>query len=266
MQLPQELIALALGFLGGSYGTLVGIGGGILFVPFLLLFLHASAQQAIGTSLAVVFFNALSGSFAYLRQRRVDLRSGLIFASAILPGTVLGAWLSKYLNTSILSIIIGIFLVALSLLTFFLSPKEVLQETSHRKITIKDHDGLIFSYSPRIGLGIFFSFLIGITYGLLGVGGGIILVPLMVFVLCFPAHIATATSFFILAISTFFGATSHLVLGNILYVPAIIMAVGAIPGAQLGAFLSRKLKARAITRLLALAMTFLRVWLLFRAL
>lgn len=265
MPLSQALLSLALGFLGGSYGTLVGIGGGILFVPFLLLFFHTSAQQAVGTSLAIVFFNALSGSIAYLRQGKVDLKSGLAFASAILPSTILGAWLSRYLNATILSIVIGIILISSSLFIFFSPVKEEERETGHQKRMIKDHDGHIFSYTPRVGLGIFFSFLIGITYGLLGVGGGIILVPLMVFALGFPPHIATATSHFILAISAFFGAGSYVVLGNVLYLPAIIMAVATVPGAQLGAFISRKLKARVITRLLALAMTFLGVWLLFEA-
>lgn len=265
MPLPQIFLSLALGFIGGAYGTLVGIGGGILFVPFLLLFLHASAQQAVGTSLAVIFFNALSGSFAYLRQGKVDLRSGLIFATAILPSTLFGAWLSRYLNVTILSTIIAFLLMGSSLFMFFSPSRERIQETMGKKRIIKDRDGNIFTYSPRIGLGILFSFLIGITYGLLGVGGGIILMPLMIFVLGFPPHIATATSHFILAISAFFGAGSHMIQGNILYLPAIFMAVGVIPGAQLGAFISRKLKATVITRLLALAMTILGIWLLVRA-
>lgn len=259
MPLIDIPIALALGFLGGSYGTIVGIGGGILFVPFLLLFLNASPQHAVGTSIAIVFFNALSGAYAYMKQGRVDLRSGLLFASAIVPATILGAWLSRYLSSTILSIIVAILLIASSLFIFFSPVKMVDIDIAHKTRRLKDHDGHLFSYSPRVGLGIFFSLLIGVTYGLLGVGGGIILVPLMVFALGFPPHIATATSQFILAISAFFGTGSHLALGNILYLPAITMAIAAIPGAQLGAYISRKLKASALTRMLALAMTILGV-------
>lgn len=266
MPLIDYFLALALGLIGGSFGTIVGIGGGLLFVPFLLLFLHTSAQQTVGTSLAVVFFNALSGSSAYMRQHRVDLRSGLIFAAAILPSTVFGAWLSGYLNTTILSAVAGILLIASSIFILLSPVKKIHQEEGNPKRTLKDRDGHTFSYSPRIGLGILFSMLIGVTYGLLGIGGGIILVPLMVFILGFPAHIATATSQFILVISAFFGAGSHLVLGNILFIPALMMVIGAIPGAQLGAIIAKKMAAGAITHLLIAAMLILGGWLLFKAL
>ncbi len=89
-----EIAGLAvLGFLAGVFGTMIGIGGGVIFVPVFLLFFHFAPQQAIGTSLAAVFFNALSGSLAYLRQKRVDIRAGWKFALATL--------LPKYWNWSL---------------------------------------------------------------------------------------------------------------------------------------------------------------------
>src|SRR5882672_8210675 len=81
-----------LGFAIGFYGTLVGAGGGSLLVPaLLLLFPQESPATVTAMSLAVVFFNAYSGTIAYMRMGRVDYRAGTLFTLASLPGAVFGA-------------------------------------------------------------------------------------------------------------------------------------------------------------------------------
>ena len=81
---------IPLGFMVGAYGTLIGAGGGFVLVPFLLiLYPHETAETITAISLAVVFFNALSGSIAYARMRRIEYRSGLIFSAATIPGAIL---------------------------------------------------------------------------------------------------------------------------------------------------------------------------------
>lgn len=244
-----------LGLFAGIFGTLIGIGGGVIFVPVFLLFFHFSPQQAIGTSLAAVFFNALSGSISYLRQGRVDIKAGWKFALATLPGALVGAWLSRYFTSTALGLVFGLLLVAVAMFIFF-RPEPGLKTGGHEQCTrtLVDSEGDVFRYSPKEKTGIVISFLVGIISSLLGLGGGIIHVPALIYILGFPAHIATATSHFILAISTFFGTASHLALGNILILPAIIVAAFAIPGAQIGARLSRRVKGRLIARLLAVAL------------
>src|SRR5437870_12670473 len=84
---------LVIGFTVGAIGTLIGAGGGFLLVPVLLLLNpHFTADTVAGISLAVVFFNAASGTLAYARMRRIDYKAGTIFAIAALPGAVLGAY------------------------------------------------------------------------------------------------------------------------------------------------------------------------------
>jgi uncharacterized membrane protein YfcA len=85
--------AVVLGLLGvGAFGTLIGAGGGFILTPILLLlYPHDSAQALTAISLTAVVFNAASGSAAYARQRRIDFRSGTIFALATLPGAIGGA-------------------------------------------------------------------------------------------------------------------------------------------------------------------------------
>ncbi|MBI2848150.1 MAG: sulfite exporter TauE/SafE family protein [Chloroflexi bacterium] len=261
------VILAATGLVAGIFGTMIGIGGGIIFVPLFLLFFHYAPQQAIGTSLAAVFFNALSGSLAYLRQRRVDIKAGWKFAVATLPGALLGAWLARYFTPLVLGLIFGVLLVVMAVTVFF-------RREPHPKIGGKDNDertltdayGEVFHYKPKEGLGIVLSFIVGIVSSLLGIGGGIIHVPALIFVLGFPVHIATATSHFVLAISTFFGSIAHLTLGNILIVPAIIVGAFAIPGAQIGARLSRRVKGRLIARLLAMALFLVGIRLLLKSL
>ncbi len=251
-----EIAVLAIvGFFAGVFGTMIGIGGGIIFVPVFLLFFHFTPQQAIGTSLAAVFFNALSGSISYLRQKRVDIRSGWKFALATLPGALLGAWLSRYFTSRILELVFGLLLVGVAI---FISLRGEPRWRDHGDNTytrtLVDFRGQVFKYSPRVGVGIGLSFLVGIISSLLGIGGGIIHVPALIYLLDFPVHVATATSHFVLAISTFSGGISHLVLGNVLILPAAIVAALAIPGAQIGAILSRKARGRLIAQLLAVAL------------
>src|SRR5581483_4819060 len=89
------VVLVALGFAVGAFGTLIGAGGGFILVPLLLLAFHFPPPDAVGTSLSLVFLNALSGSVAYLRQRRVDLSLGWRFAAATVPGAIGGAYLTR---------------------------------------------------------------------------------------------------------------------------------------------------------------------------
>src|SRR3954451_24825040 len=92
-----EWLLIPLGFVVGAFGTLIGAGGGFILVPVLLL-LYPTAKPSVitGISLAVVFFNAASGSVAYWRARRIDVRTALIFATATIPGAILGALVVEY--------------------------------------------------------------------------------------------------------------------------------------------------------------------------
>src|SRR6478609_2928475 len=95
MDLLGPLAFILLGVVVGTYGTLIGAGGGFVIVPVLMLGLDYDHERAVGTSLVVVTANAVSGSIADLRKKRVDLRTAWPFAVATLPGAVLGAQIVK---------------------------------------------------------------------------------------------------------------------------------------------------------------------------
>jgi len=255
-----------LGLLAGTLGTMIGIGGGVVIVPVFLLFFRFSPQEAIGTSLAVVLFNALSGTLSYLRQKRVDIRAGWKFALATVPGALAGAWIATLFARPVLEAVFGILLTTVAVFIFLRKESRHSEPDGAYTRTLVDSQGNVFHYSPKEGLGTAISGLVGFVSSLLGIGGGIIHMPALVFVLGFPVHVAAATSLFVLSVSTLVGAISHLVLGNVLIVPTIVVAAFAVVGAQIGARLSRRVKGQLITRLLAIALVVVGVRLMLKSL
>jgi hypothetical protein len=259
--MEQLLWLLPLGFLVGTIGTLIGAGGGFILVPVLLLLYPDKSPETITSiSLAVVFFNALSGSFAYARMKRIDYKSGLIFAAATIPGSILGAFTTSYMPRNIFNAIFGVLLFATSafLLVKQKNESNMKKEVPRNFIThsITDAEGIkyVFSYNPVVG--VVLSVLVGYISSLLGIGGGIIHVPVLIHILNYPVHIATATSQFILAVMSLSGTIVHAATGVLLngVIQTIAISIGVIFGAQAGAKLSKRFHGVWIIRILAVAL------------
>lgn len=233
-----------LGVAVGTFGTLVGIGGGIILVPIFLLVMHYSPQHTVGTSLAIVLLNAASGTIAYIRQKKIYYNAGIWFSLAALPGAFFGSYLSSYFTSKTFSIAFGVLLTLVAAVMLFRAVGKKGQEPPFNKEE--------FRYNRPLGIGL--SFIVGFLSSILGIGGGVLHVPILVYLLGFPTHIATATSHFVLAISSFFGVMSHFLIGNILVLPAVSIGLGAVVGAQIGAKMSLKLQSRPILIALSLAM------------
>ncbi len=250
----------------GTYGTLIGAGGGFIIVPVLLLVLGWPHQEAVATSLLVVTANATSGSIAYWRQKRIDLRTGIRFAAATLPGAIAGSYVVEALSGRLFNLIFGVLLVAISLF-LIIRPEKPTQTGAKIERPmglagwgwtvrhIVDSRGEDYNYGFSMPWGILLSFIVGFLSSILGIGGGIIHVPALITLFDFPAHIATATSHFILAISAATGSTTQFFLGNIRIAPGLAMASGALVGAQIGGALSHRVKGPWIVRGLAAALT-----------
>ena len=259
-----ELLLIPLGFVVGAYGTLVGAGGGFVLVPVLLLLYPDEDPAAITSiSLAVVFFNALSGSFAYARLKRIDYFTGMIFAAAGLPGAIVGALLVSAVPRELFDAIFGVMLFVLAGYTLWAAGRTAAIRAPLRGrgvITREMHgheEGEVFRYSYNVWQGVAYSAVVGFVSSLLGIGGGVIHVPIMITLLRFPVHIAVATSHFVLAIMSGGGSIVHLSTGELAgqnIVRALLLSIGVIPGAQLGARLAQVLKGPWIVRLLAIAL------------
>lgn len=268
-------LLILIGFLIGSLGTLIGAGGGFILVPLLILW-HPdwSVEQITAISMAVVACNAISGSVAYMRNRRVDYKAGVIFAISTVPGSILGVWATHYVQRGTFDIAFGVLLIGLGGFLFYKGgkPKPQEQVSAGRKgwvfSKITDRSGDVYEFGYDLKKGIFLSIIVGFFSPLLGIGGGIIHVPAMVEWLQFPVHIATATSHFVLAIMASITVVTHYFEGSydaeFVRNTILALAIGIIPGAQLGAFLSHRLKAKAIIRALAMALVLVGIRILAR--
>jgi uncharacterized membrane protein YfcA len=253
------LLLFLSGLLIGTLGTLIGAGGGWMIVPLLLLGFHFGPAPAVATSLTVVFLNALSGSIAYMAQRRVLYRMGTVFAAATIPGALLGVQLVQRLGSEWFSVLFGILLFGIAA---FLFRGHVLLPPRHR--ATEDLEALQSFRSPQMRLGILVSFLVGVLSSLFGVGGGIIHVPFMIVVLSIPVHVATATSHFVLSITSLVGMLAFLFRGEVRLAVVASMGLGVLIGAQVGAQLSKRMESEPIRRILAGALAVFAVRLILR--
>ncbi len=269
----QYLWLIPVGFIIGTYGTLIGAGGGFVLVPLLLLLYPQDSPETLTSiSLAVVFFNALSGSIAYARAKRIDYYSGAIFSIATVPGAILGALSTSFIPRRLFDLMIGLLMLAGSgfLLWRPSSGGVGINRDPARYFSrhVVEADGTKhdFSYNRTLGVGL--SLFVGYISSLLGIGGGFIHVPALVHLLNFPVHIATATSHFILAIMAFTGSATHVVTGAFHHGVrrTITLSIGVVLGAQLGARLSGHIHGDWIIRGLAVALGFVGVRLIIMAL
>ncbi len=255
--LVTALLLCLLGFGVGVFGTLVGAGGGFILTPVLLLVYPNSTPALItAISLVAVFFNAASGSVAYARQRRIDYRSGIVFALCTLPGAVLGVLVANQVSRPGFDVVMGIVLVALA--AWLLRGHPEPHGHGHGSgvpRTLVDREGKEYMYRANVKLGAASSLGVGFLSSFLGIGGGVVHVPLLVALLGFPTHIATATSHFVLAIMALVATITHVISGTFHHLVglrrAAALSVGVVFGAQLGAKLSQRLSGPVIHRLLA---------------
>lgn len=265
----HEILLLALlGVAVGTYGTLVGLGGGFLIVPLLLLIYKLPPPAAAATSLVVVFLNAASGTASYLRGRRVDIKTGLVLAVATIPGALIGPAIAERIPHRVFEIVFSTLMLALS--GFLLWRPEAKPSEAHarplRRFHIRrsfiDRSGEEFQYTYSVPLALAISFVVGILSSMLGIGGGIVHVPAMIHLMSFPVHIATATSHFVLVITTAAGVVEYATRGHIAWSIALPIGAGAVVGAPIGARISKRLHGQRIVRLLALAVVVLALRLL----
>jgi uncharacterized protein len=240
---------VVIGFAVGTFGTLIGAGGGFILVPILLIGYHFPPAAAVGTSLSLVFLNALSGSIAYLRQRRVDLALGWRFALATLPGAIGGAYVTRSLSSRAFGQAFGVVLIVVAGFLFFGRTAAPSARAGARQLV--DAKGGTHHYRVDVWKGVVVSLVVGVMSSVFGIGGGIIHVPFLIVALGLPVHIATATSHFVLSISAFVGALTFLILGHVDLPTVALMGAGVLLGAQLGARMSIGTSAAIIRRVLA---------------
>ncbi len=264
------LLIVLIGMLVGGLSGLFGVGGGFLMTP-LLIFLGIPPAVAVGTEAPHVLASSVSGVIAHWRRKNVDFKMGFFLMIGGVVGSTVGVNLFKILRVfgQIDIVIQMLFLIFLGFIGFsmaFESAKTTITKyrtTSSIRTKLHQHSwihGLPFklrfhrsklyiSTIPPIVIGFF----VGVLSAMMGVGGGFIMIPAMVYILGMSTNVVVGTSLFqiifVTANSTFFQSYLNQTVDIVL---ASLMIVGGVIGAQIGARLGTKLKAEYLRGILAI--------------
>ena len=238
-----ELFAAAL--VASIFGSMVGLGGGFILVPLLRLVFGLSPAQAAGTGLVLVTANSGAGALTYLLQRRVNVKLGLIFAAGGLPGSVIGALLVHRIPEQVFDWLFVVLLLVIAWDMIFNARTRMANRAEHDADRRKP-----MSYRAAVGFG----FLVGLVSSLFGIGGGIITVPALLYFSDLPAHAISATSHFILILTSPTGLVVHAYQHDVKLRDVVPLVAGGLCGGPIGARLSLKLKSPHLTMAVGVAM------------
>jgi len=218
-----------IGLIGGFLSGLLGLGGGVILLPLMTLVGKVPFKLATGTTLIHVFLAALTGMFLHYREGMVDFKAGFLLGGLGILGGLLGSLLSAWLSVRFLEVVF-LLVVALSMVLLFVPLK--LKEMNYVK------GGFNKLLGSAIGFGV------GILTGLLGVGGGFVMIPLMTYLLNIPFRITIGTSLLIILISSAGTLGAKYEVGHIDLSIAAMVVSGGVMGAWVGASISRRVPVR----------------------
>lgn len=257
--------------LGGVVGILsgmFGVGGGFLITP-LLFFIGIPPTVAVATGANQVVASSVSGVMAQLKRRNVDFRMGMVLLAGGIAGSAIGIWIFNILSRlGQIDLVVQLsYVVFLGLIGFLMLQESLRALGRSRSATsrIKRHQhlwlhnlplkikfrasGLYISVVPPVLVGV----LVGVLAALMGVGGGFIMVPAMIYLLGMPTRVVIGTSLFQIIFVTGFTTFMHALTNqSVDMLLAVLLIIGGVVGAQIGTRLGARLKAEQLRVLLAL--------------
>ncbi|WP_188206598.1 sulfite exporter TauE/SafE family protein [Alkalibacillus aidingensis] len=261
------ILLFVVGLISSFIGSIAGLGGGVIFVPALLFlaefnegFTWVNPQNVVAMSLIVMVFTGLSATLTFLKRKRVDVYSGSLFLTGSIPGALTGVYVNQFVAIDTFQLYFGL-LMLLVVSMFFVkkkllkNPSEPIEKTGRFYVNRTfDLSGKETSYSYSMIVGIMIAFFVGMMSGLFGVGGGSLMVPAMILLFGFPAHIAAPTSMFMIFFSSMVSSSAHIVAGNVLWLYTLASIPGAWLGGYLGAVVNQRLNSRVIEWILRIIM------------
>ncbi|MCK5152358.1 MAG: sulfite exporter TauE/SafE family protein [Candidatus Thorarchaeota archaeon] len=247
-----EILLIAAFAIGvGTVSSMVGIGGGIINTPLLIIIFGLTAQTAPATALVAALFVAAASTVPYYRQkpRPIMLKAGLFLAIMTIPGSLVGVALRELiLDDYVLRLIFGVALFPVAIKMLFAKKKGKADEISSFKFSELSNSRLILSL---IG-----GFIGGISAGLLGIGGGAVVVPVLIILMGVPIHAAVATSMFTMIFTASAGTVRNVIGGHIDPFYALALGIGMIVGAQIGPKLASRVNAVQLKQVFGLILVF----------
>ncbi len=225
----EGLLAFSIGLVAGVLSGVFGVGGGIVMTPGLQTLVGASPIVALATPLPVILPTALTGALTYRKAGEIDERAALWMIGPGVLASIIGALLTTLIDTHLLLVITAALL-------------------GYQAVSVirarRTGEGAALEPAPWTFAGI--GLLAGFVSGLLGIGGGLVMVPLMVGWLGMPLKRALGTSLLAIVALVVPGTIVHAALGHIDWPLFLVVTLGAVPGARLGATLALGTRERTL--------------------
>lgn len=271
------------GFVTGIIGALLGIGGSIFLIPYLVLFLHIPIHQAIATGIVSVIATSSTGAAVYVQRRFVNIRLGMFLEVATTIGAILGGLAANTLGGTVLSKAFAVLLFGVAVVMIW----RIFRgdgEHSSRKITASCEastesagggwiHGSYFDPATkeqvkytarRLPAGFGLSFLAGNLSGMFGIGGGIVKVPAMNLLCGVPIKAATATSNFTIGVTAVASAFIYYAHNQIHPVITSAAVLGVLAGSTIGTAISARIHGQVLTLIFTLVVLFVAVQMMLR--
>lgn len=261
------------GLAAGVFGSLLGLGGGILIVPLLTLGFGLPLREAVGVSLVAVIVTSSASAGVYLERHVADLRLGMTLELFTASGALVGGLVAFLLSEQVLA---GLFTVLLVYTALTMARRREPEPEPSAPAVVANPNanpgpGVATDDVPasmpdrpryvvhRLGWGIVGSLFAGLVSALLGIGGGLVKVPVMHLVMGVPLRVATATSNLMIGITAAASAIIYLLRGGIDVYVAGPTAVGVFVGASIGSRTVHRIDVR-ILRMLFVAVLLFTAW------
>ena len=257
-EMITEVLLIAVFAVGvGTLSSMIGIGGGIINTPLLVIVFGLSTDMAPSSSLVAAMFVAISSSWAYYRQtpKPTVYVAGVFLAITTIPGSWVGGWLRVTIfnvyGDEVLRWVFAILLFPIAMRMLFAKRRGL----SDWAAELAAYD---FSKTSKTTL---FSALLGafgggIVANLLGLGGGVIIVPVLSILLGLPMHAAVATSMFTMIFTTGAGTVQNVLSGSIDIYYSVALALGMVIGAQFGPQLALRVDAVRLKQIFGLVIVY----------
>ncbi|MHB1697520.1 MAG: sulfite exporter TauE/SafE family protein [bacterium] len=237
----------------GFIANLVGLGGGILLVPFFIFYMHLSPVESSGLSLSTIIFSSTSGTIKHLKEKIINKKLFKLLAGFVTSGVIIGSIASKYVNVSEFKIFFAFIVVIIGIFSLYSTNKQTKKTENIAANQPKNVDnnttGLGNLQLPHPKTTAVFSLIAGFFSGFAGIGMGVIAGTFLTSIEQIPPRIAFATILAAMILTSVIGVTIHFSyfkINGIILSYIISLAAGAITGSQLGSITPRILSSRTL--------------------
>ncbi len=229
--------------------AMLGLGGGTVYVPVLTWFGFGLKEVAIPLGLLLNGLNTLFAMIPFARKKLIDWKGGAVMAISAMVGSPLGAFFTKDVDTNVLKLLFAAMVVIVAVRTLMVANKV---ETD-----------TMMSFKKRSIIGLFVGLFAGFVGGLLGVGGGFIIAPILMW-MGYKTKQAAATTAFVVTFSSFSGYLGHVAQGHMNLPLTIVLIVAVIIGSQFGArYMSGKAKSNQVKLIYSVVLLLIAVQLIY---